>query len=61
MNKTASRNKSIKKDLNRVCIVCSKKLKIKVKANGSYTGGHYFGTVTPKNIEYWECGECCIQ
>jgi hypothetical protein len=31
------------KTIKRKCLVCGKKLSIKVKENGAYNKGHYFG------------------
>jgi len=48
-------------NLNRHCVVCSKKLNIIVFPNKSYKGGHFFGDVElggSKKAEYWECNKC---
>ena len=56
------------KVLLRTCVSCGKPLVIKVAPDGSYRGGHYFGTVDmsqfgfeniPRELrEIWECDEC---
>lgn len=49
----------------RRCVVCGKKLKIKLNKDRTYSGGYYFSGFSEgfskkkgKNIEYWECKTC---
>ena len=65
----------IVKKLKRKCSVCGKPLTIKVYEDGTYEGGHYFGSLkeamielglyNPKypdeEYEYWECDECYMK
>ena len=48
--------------LDRKCVVCGKKLKIKVGEKGKYSGGYYFGPIDKSEkkdtVEYWECEKC---
>lgn len=37
------KQKCAKRKINRVCLVCGKKIYATVFANGKYTSGHYFG------------------
>lgn len=50
-------------ELKRKCAVCGKSLKILVREDLSYAGGHYFfgkGDTPGKGLggEYWECNKC---
>ncbi|OGE08819.1 hypothetical protein A3A60_02860 [Candidatus Curtissbacteria bacterium RIFCSPLOWO2_01_FULL_42_26] len=47
--------------LDRHCVVCGKKILIKVYPSKKYQGGHFFGKVELENgkkAEYWECNKC---
>ena len=47
--------------MKRSCVVCGKKLEIKVFKDRKYTGGHYFGKILEgekDEFEYWECDNC---
>jgi len=49
--------------LDRHCVVCGKKIVIKVYPSKKYQGGHYFGKVDLENgkkPEYWECDSCYL-
>ena len=45
-------------EIERLCAVCGKLIKITIKPDLSYDGGHYFGKIVPFDAEYWECDEC---
>ena len=47
--------------MRRNCVICGKELKISVKNNKSYSGGHYFGVIDPFEAEYWECDGCYVE
>lgn len=47
----------IKERVQRMCVVCGKKITIIRYKDRSYRGGHYFGKLI-KNAEYWECPKC---
>jgi hypothetical protein len=49
--------KTIVKRFSRDCVICGKKMNVKVYKDHSYRGGHYFGKLK-KNAEYWECPKC---
>jgi hypothetical protein len=45
----------------RMCVICGKALKITVKDDKSYSGGHFFnfdGIKKNGEGEYWECNMC---
>ena len=58
--------------IRRKCSVCGREIPVKLHSDGTYEGGHYFGSVKegmielgrydPKHpdeeYEYWECEEC---
>jgi len=47
--------------LDRHCVVCGKKMLIKVFPSKKYQGGNFFGDVEIDNdrkAEYWECDRC---
>jgi hypothetical protein len=51
----------VERILARNCVKCRAKLEIKVNADNTYTGGHYFGLMfkdTEYEVEYWECDAC---
>ena len=46
------------RNLQKICSCCSKKINIVIYKDNSYRGGHYFGKLNDKRIEYWECPSC---
>lgn len=40
--------------LIRKCLVCDKKLKIKLNKDKTYTGGHYFGKLVIPDTKNWK-------
>jgi hypothetical protein len=45
--------------LDRECVVCGTDLTIRVAADGTYEGGHYWSDLDVGNErEYWECDDC---
>jgi DNA-directed RNA polymerase subunit RPC12/RpoP len=46
------------KILLRTCAICGREIKVALYSDGAYRGGHYFGKLTPKKLEYWECPKC---
>ena len=64
----------IVKKLKRKCSVCGKPLTIKVYSDGTYSGGHFFGSlkddmirlgiydpkIPDEKYEYWECDMCFL-
>jgi hypothetical protein len=55
--------KKIKKEMNKSCVVCGKKINVVLYTDSTYKGGHYFGRIPiPGNnkAEYWECEKCYV-
>jgi len=50
--------KAKSKIMRRTCAVCGKKIEAILYSDRSYRGGHYFGKVPDKKLEYWECPKC---
>ncbi len=48
--------------MEKMCVICGKKLGITLYKDKSYRGGHYFGKIIPRkgktDGEYWECDKC---
>jgi hypothetical protein len=49
------------REITRKCVVCGKKIKVKLEGNKIVGGGNYFKTdkdFEKKYGEYWECDKC---
>jgi ribosomal protein L23 len=51
--------KEIAKRIEKICVVCGKKIKVILYKDRTYRGGHYFGKILScGKDEYWECPRC---
>ena len=48
------------KKIIRTCVICGKRIVIKINQDKTYSGANYFGTIqiNEKKFEYWECDTC---
>ena len=42
------------------CVICGKRIVIKINQDKTYSGANYFGTIQINGevFEYWECNTC---
>lgn len=55
------REKLIAKRIKKICVCCSREIKVILYKDKTYRGGHYFFDLPIKNgakAEYWECPKC---